>query len=80
MTKPYNKKNYNFVLKKAKKLRRIGAAIIDLLVVLVLFIALFLIVDPIVTSSKKYQENLKQHSEILISSGLFQYAEDGISS
>ena len=68
------------VLKKAKKLRRIGAAIIDLLVVLVLFIALFLIVDPIVTSSKKYQENLKQHSEILISSGLFQYAEDGISS
>lgn len=68
------------VLKKARKIRRIGAAIIDLLVVLVIFIAMFLIVDPIVTSSKKYQENLKQHSDILVSSGLFEYGTDGISS
>lgn len=68
------------VLKKARNLRRIGAAIIDLLVVLVLFIVLFIIVDPIVTSNKKYQENLKQHSDILVSSGLFEYGEDGISS
>ena len=28
----------------------------------------------------KYEENLKQHSEILISSGLFEYGQDGISS
>ena len=68
------------VLKKAKKLRRIGAALIDILVALVLFIVLFLIVDPIVTSNKRYQENLKLHSEILVSSGLFEYSEDGISS
>ena len=49
------------VLKKAKKLRRIGAAIIDIMVVLVVFIAMYLIIDPIVTSGNKYQENLKRH-------------------
>ena len=68
------------VFKKARKLRRIGAALIDLMVVLVLFIVLFLIVDPIISSSSKYKENLKQHSEILVSSGLFEFNEDGISS
>lgn len=68
------------VLKKAKKLRRIGAAIIDIMVVLVVFIAMYLIIDPIVTSGNKYQENLKRHSEILVSSGLFEYSVDGVSS
>ena len=66
------------VFKKAKGLRRIGAAIIDLIVVFVLFVLLFLVVDEIFTSSKQYKENLARHSEILVESGLYDMKDGNI--
>ena len=68
----------NIVFKRAKHLRRIGAAIIDLIVVFVLFVVFFLIVDEIFISSKQYKENLARHSEILVESGLYEMKNDNV--
>lgn len=68
----------NIVFKRAKHLRRIGAAIIDLIVVFVLFVIFFLIVDEIFISSKQYKENLARHSEILVESGLYEMKNDTV--